>query len=517
MSDAVDHGITVTEIASMDKPIDVCPVSTAAFIGRALRGPVNTPVLVTSFAEFARRFGGIWARSSLGPAVRQFFDQGGTRLYVVRVANNARGAMLCLPANGSALILHAVDPGSTEVIRAAVDYDGLDESSEDRFNLTLQRINPANGLVADQEFFKSLSWQIGDDDFVADALLTSKIACVVAPYPMRRPELTIAPGSLYESTYVEATQPGTDGEELTNYDLVGSRQKRSGLFSLEQVEYFDLLYLPPPGKNKDVGPPAILAAEMYCRDRSALLVVDPPASWTTAEEAVQGTRAFGYASPNMLGYFPRVLESGSGSSEARAAGGAIVGVLCRHDLSHGIWQSLDQSGLGLQRKFKAAQTLSPEAEQQLVRAGLNVLRRGPNGKLRVSGAVTMGRGSEAVATYSQLPVRRFCLQVVNTISRSTRWAVFEAADDDLAGRVRGQILTYFDCLNDLGAFENDQFVVQCDAGVSKRADSKEHGVTVLLVFHPAGSEVPISLTLHQTVSHMRVGSTAFGLSTRNAS
>ena len=54
----------------------------------------------------------------------------GRQLYVVRVANGARGAMLCLPASGSALVLRAVEPGSTEQIRAAVDYDGVDETAE---------------------------------------------------------------------------------------------------------------------------------------------------------------------------------------------------------------------------------------------------------------------------------------------------------------------------------------------------------------------------------------------------
>ena len=121
MSDAVDQGITVTEIAAMDQPVDVCPETTAAFVGRALRGPLNSPVLTTNFGEFRRCFGDVWGRSSLGPAAKQFFDHGGTRLYVVRVANNARGAMVCLPASGSALVLRAIEPGSTEFIRSAVD------------------------------------------------------------------------------------------------------------------------------------------------------------------------------------------------------------------------------------------------------------------------------------------------------------------------------------------------------------------------------------------------------------
>ena len=164
MSEAVDHGITVTEIAAMDQPIDVSRETTAAFVGRALRGPLNTPVLVRNFGEFRRRFGDIWPRSSLGPAVKQFFEHGGRHLYVVRVANNARGAMVCLPASGSAVVLRAVEPGSTEHIRAAVDYDGVGEDV-DLFNLTLQRVDPTSGVVVDQELFRKLSFKDGAQKF----------------------------------------------------------------------------------------------------------------------------------------------------------------------------------------------------------------------------------------------------------------------------------------------------------------------------------------------------------------
>jgi phage tail sheath protein FI len=126
----------------------------------------------------------------------------------------------------------------------------------------------------------------------------------------------------------------------------------------------------------------------------------------------------------------------------------------------------------------------------------------------------MGRGSESNAKFAKLPVRRFCLQIINTITEATRWAVFEPSDSTLAERVRGQVLTYLDCLNDLGAFANDSFIVQCDAGVSNRSESEEQGITILLVFHPVGCDEPISLTLQQTASGFRVGSTAFGLTVR---
>ena len=507
MSDAVDHGITVTEIAAMDQPIDVSPETTAAFVGRALRGPVNTPVLVKSFGDYRRRFGDIWSRSSLGPAVRQFFDHGGLQLYVVRVANNARGSMICLPASGSALVLRAVEPGSTEFIRAAVDYDGIDDE-EDLFNLTLQRVNPGTGLVEDQELFRRVSYLEENERFAGDALLTSSLARVENPYPSHRPEPTMDAGGRIGSTYVSHVQAGTDGTELSDYDLVGSRKHRSGLFALEQVENFDILYLPPPGKGIDTGPAAILAAELYCRERRAMLVVDPRTEWTSAEEAVRGVRDLGYASPNMLGYFPRLLKRRS-DDIARPAGGAIAGLLCKQDRTYGPWQDLDQQGMGLHRHLLPAVEIDSEDARLLNRAGLNVIADGPARRCRVSGSVTMGRGSEGHRKFARLSVRRTCLRIISTVSTAARWAVFEPGDKNLARRVRAQVLTYFYCLNELGAFANDRFIVECDAGVSKRNENKEHGITILLVFQPAACDEPISLTLHLTATGCRVGSAAF--------
>jgi hypothetical protein len=92
LSDRVDRGITVTEMAPMDQAIEVSVETTAAFVGRALRGPVNIPVLVHGFGEFCRRFGDLWTRSSLGPAVQAFFEHGGRELslFASRTAHAAQ-------------------------------------------------------------------------------------------------------------------------------------------------------------------------------------------------------------------------------------------------------------------------------------------------------------------------------------------------------------------------------------------------------------------------------------------
>ena len=230
MSDAVDRGITVTETAAMDPSIEASRETTAAFIGRALRGPLDEPVLIHSFGDFRRRFGDVWSRSSLGPAAQLFFEHGGSNLYVVRVANNAQGAVLCLPASGKVLRLRALEPGSTERLRAAVDYDGIDTS--ERFNLTVQRVDPATGLVSDQEFYRNVDYRQGKRNSIAELLTTSSLVRVELPLPAGRPEQTIGPMPI-DVAYVQAAEEGTDGIELTDYDLIGSRETSTGLFALD--------------------------------------------------------------------------------------------------------------------------------------------------------------------------------------------------------------------------------------------------------------------------------------------
>ena len=509
MSDANDQGITVTEIAAMNRPIAVTPDTTAAFVGRALRGPLNTPVLIESFAAFQRRFGGVWHRSNLGSAVRLFFEHGGLKLYIVRVANNARGAMIALPASGGVLVLHALEPGSTEKIRAAVDYDGIDETDEDHFNLVVQRVAPDSGLVQDQEIFSRITCDSDSRTFVGRVLLKSNLVSVQAPLPPGRPIATMKDSAGFEAGYMELAQRGSDGSALSDYDLIGSKKGGTGLFALNQIDHFDLLYLPPPAADHDLGPVATLAAEQYCRRRGAMLVMDPLASWETVEKAVDGVRNCGYTSSHIVSYYPRVLKRGDADGVSGVAGGALAGLLCKLDRTHGPWEDLDQLGLGIARDLKPARRISVEDAHLLVRAGLNVIAGKSAGRSTVCGSVTLGGGSQMDRKFSSLTSRRLCLKITNAIDRATQWAVFEQDGSQIAERILGQVDGYMSHLANAGAFEGSRFVVQCETGLFGKMTDPDRGVTILLAFRPAGTDEDIALTLHQTIAGCRVAATAF--------
>lgn len=63
-------GVYIQEVPSGARTISGGATSVAAFVGRALRGPVNEPIAIANFDEFERVFGGLWVDSSLGYAVR---------------------------------------------------------------------------------------------------------------------------------------------------------------------------------------------------------------------------------------------------------------------------------------------------------------------------------------------------------------------------------------------------------------------------------------------------------------
>lgn len=502
MSDSSDFGITVTEIAPMDQPIGALAETTAAFVGRALRGPLDTPILVHSFAEFGRRFGGIWPGSSLGSAVEQFFGHGGKHVYVIRVANNARGAMVCMPALRGVLVLRAVDPGSTEQIRAAVDYDGISAERDTLFNLTLQRIASDSGLILDQEIHRRLTCEAGKDNFVEDVLLGSSLARVQGQAPDHRP---LATGT----DYVGHAQAGTDGLALTDYDLVGSASRGTGLFAMNQVEYFDLLYLPPPESGRVPGPAAVLAAQLYCHKRGAMLILDPPDEWKNTQDAIRGVRAEGYANPDVLSYFPRASPRDNEESAPIAIGGAIAGLLCKLDRTRGPWEDLDQRGFTLNRNLVPAAHIASNEAHLLIKEGLNFVAGHTPGHAMICGSVTLAHGTQAASEFAHLATRRLCLMIANSIDRGTRWAVFQPNDSTVAENIVNQVHAFMCALSDAGAFQNDHFLVQCDAGLRRQPVDPDRGITILLAFHPSGSDETVSLTLHQSVSGCRVSTTAF--------
>lgn len=114
-------GVYIEEVPSAVHTITGVATSIAAFIGWAPQGPTNEAVLVNSFLDFQRQFGGLDSRSLLGYAVSQFFNNGGQQAYIVRLAqlaaittgaSTATSGAVTLAVTGGAVVFTAKTPGS---------------------------------------------------------------------------------------------------------------------------------------------------------------------------------------------------------------------------------------------------------------------------------------------------------------------------------------------------------------------------------------------------------------------
>lgn len=80
--------------------------TTASFVGQSTRGPLGKPVLIQSWGSFTATFGDISPSYELGYSIYQFFSNGGTECYVVRVlttSTTANTASLLALTHGSSL------------------------------------------------------------------------------------------------------------------------------------------------------------------------------------------------------------------------------------------------------------------------------------------------------------------------------------------------------------------------------------------------------------------------------
>lgn len=153
-------GVYIQEVSSGVHTITGVSTSIGAFFGRTAKGPIDTAVRLLSFADFLREFGGAHPLSDLAQSVRQFFDNGGTDCYVVRLAKGALAPTLTLKnlatGAGSKNVLTVTSKGAgtwAHDIKLEVDYNTT--SPDDTFNLSV--IHEVQGTIIASETHSNLS------------------------------------------------------------------------------------------------------------------------------------------------------------------------------------------------------------------------------------------------------------------------------------------------------------------------------------------------------------------------
>ncbi|PYS20624.1 MAG: hypothetical protein DMF72_20430 [Acidobacteria bacterium] len=170
-------GVYIEEVPSGVHTIAGVATSITAFVGYTSRGLDNRATHIFSFADFERSFGGLASDSELSYAVQQFFANGGTEAYVVRVPKASDAAVIGpdlkaaaagitlldnVAAGKSALKVTALSKGGwANSVIIDVDYDDIAAADTKVFNLTITDLGTSN-----VETFKKVTMDSSKPNYV---------------------------------------------------------------------------------------------------------------------------------------------------------------------------------------------------------------------------------------------------------------------------------------------------------------------------------------------------------------
>jgi hypothetical protein len=137
-------GVYYETVDAGDQPITPFRTDITGFVGIAERGPLDVPVPVQSWRQFVSWFGSFVPNGFLAYAVRAFFENGGNRCWVVRVASKegaggatASSVTVATPAGpawqisassdgvwGDALSISVRERNHTQIISSSTSPDG---------------------------------------------------------------------------------------------------------------------------------------------------------------------------------------------------------------------------------------------------------------------------------------------------------------------------------------------------------------------------------------------------------
>ncbi|MDD4653621.1 MAG: phage tail sheath subtilisin-like domain-containing protein, partial [Methanothrix sp.] len=586
-------GVYIEEISSGVRTIVGAATSITAFIGCAARGPVNEPVTINNFGDFERVFGGIWLKSTMSFAVRDFYMNGGSQAIVVRlfspsfekeaernkaliaavaVANAANDKAVQIAKDGANAVKDAaqneaakyiIDPEKTAALAvanaaqaAAEKIDATAESvkeaarkeaenylaepektaakavaaaaqakfeeiekngsnpvkeaavneaikyaaepektAADIVSASAQQAASRQGATADSVAYAareaiglaaptakallsagslnlqaanegswgnqieaSIDWDVKDPnsdlfnltitDGTGQAEVFRNVS--VAQNHQRRIDKVLnqssqilrifgnlpdgRPGEVSAEVLPEGM--ASDGKEP---EYLGSESAKKGIYALEKADIFNLLCIPPATIDSDLAPDVIAQAAIYCEKRRAMLIVDPPAGWTSKETAKSGISSIGTNSKNAALFFPRLRQPNPLKGNQMGTFvpcGAVAGVIARTDSQRGIWKApagLEATLVGVPQ---LSVPLTDMENGELNPLGINCLRAMPAAGRIIWGSRTMQGDDRLSSEWKYIPVRRMALYIEESLYRGTQWVVFEPNDEPLWAQIR---------------------------------------------------------------------------------
>jgi uncharacterized protein len=403
-----------------------------------------------------------------------------------------------------------VATNSTAGTRVAVDASNGPDGIREKFEIIAQRINEFSPPTGQSWYWKAELYgyrlAILPTDEMADNFLSSTFELVQNSAGPDAPVVGFTKNVHYYSVGAAGTNIGmqvsagsaaSDGTPplATDYDAAYEIVDR-------EVDIFNLMILPPVADEVVSVQSLYGNASIFCQQRRAFLIMDPPASWTDAQTASTGIAALriGLVKDYSALYFPRVTISDNGLAKNVGPAGLMAGLYARIDGTRGVWKApagteADLRGItGLEQRFSDGENgiLNPKA--------VNTLRIFPNGIVSW-GARTMDGDDSFGSEYKYVPIRRLALYMEESLYRGLKWCVFEPNDEPLWSQIRLNVGAFMHNLFRQGAFQGrtpkDAYFVKCDAETTTQNDRDLGMVNVWVGFAPLKPAEFVILYLQQ--------------------
>ena len=277
-------------------------------------------------------------------------------------------------------------------------------------------------------------------------------------------------------------------------DSGGAEALVTGMHALEGIapNIFNIMCI-PAAANLDQNSFTIVisAAEKYCSDKRAFLIVDIPPTVDTKDKMLSWMETNDcLRHRNAAVYFPRLEipdPLNAGSTRNVGASGTLAGVYARLDKTRGVWKAPSGADAGL-RGANLAVHLNDSDNGALNAVGINALRNFPTIGNVSWGARTLAGSNQEASEWKYIPVRRLALYIEESLNRGSKWANFEPNDELLWSQICLSFGAFMTELFRAGAFQGtkagDAFSIKCDETTTSQDDIDRGVVNIVVGFAP---------------------------------
>lgn len=276
--------------------------------------------------------------------------------------------------------------------------------------------------------------------------------------------------------------------------FVGDAAAQTGMHALEGIapNIFNIMCIPAAANLDSDGFTAVIsAAEKYCSEKRAFLIVDIPSTIDTKDKMVSWMEANdGLRHRNAAVYFPRVEipdPLNRGNFRNVGASGTLAGIYVRNDEKLGVWRAPVGADADL-RGVNLTVQLNDSDNGSLSALGINALRNFPTIGNVSWGARTLAGSNREGSEWKYIPVRRLALHIEESLSLGSKWANFEPNDELLWSQIRLSFGAFMTNLFRVGAFQGNKpgeaFFIKCDETTTTQDDIDRGVVNIMVGFAP---------------------------------